>query len=263
MTTDSDLGATFDKEAILYDKARPSYPEKLLESLVEQTHLDRTSKLLEIGPGTGQATLSLARRGYEITAIELGSNLAEVLQHKLKKYQDIKIIVGAFEEINLLPESFDLIYSATAFHWIRPEARYKKTHQLLKPNGYLAVIHTNHVSDERGDSFFYASQPIYDKFFPENKSSKFRLPHQEGIKPEDIDERLFKVSFFKLFPLAISYSANEYSQLLNTFSPNLALPPGKREEFLGQITKLINKQYNGTVDKVYAMSLTIAKRLNT
>jgi len=154
MTTDSDLGATFDKEAILYDKARPSYPEKLLESLVEQTHLDRTSKLLEIGPGTGQATLSLARRGYEITAIELGSNLAEVLQHKLKKYQDIKIIVGAFEEINLLPESFDLIYSATAFHWIRPEARYKKTHQLLKPNGYLAVIHTNHVSDERGDSFF-------------------------------------------------------------------------------------------------------------
>ncbi|OVE78548.1 hypothetical protein BVY00_02520, partial [bacterium G20] len=216
--------------------------------------------LLEIGPGTGQATLPLARKGYEITAIELGSNLAEVLHYKLRKYLDTKVIIGAFEEVNLPPESLDLIYSATAFHWVKPEAKYKKTYQLLKPNGYLAIIHTNHISDEKGDSFFDASQPIYDKFFPENKGNKFRLPHQEGIKPEDIDKKFFKVTFFNLFPLTISYTANEYSQLLNTFSPNLALPSDKRKEFLNEIKGIINEEFNGKIDKAYAMSLTISRK---
>lgn len=72
-------------------------------------------------------------------------------------------MTGAFEDVIFPSESFDLVYAATAFHWITPNVRFSKPYNLLKVNGHLAIIHTNHISDEVGDEFFFASQPIYKK----------------------------------------------------------------------------------------------------
>lgn len=153
MTENITLRTAFDGAAKLYDKIRPVYPRALFDALVKKANLQTDAKLLEIGPGTGQATLPLANRGYEITAVELGKELAEVARVNLHDYPKVQIITGAFEDTALPPGTFDLIYAATAFHWITPEERYKKPYELLKPGGYLAIIHTNHVSDEAGDNF--------------------------------------------------------------------------------------------------------------
>ncbi len=124
------------------------------DTLVQTTKLPSQAHLLEIGPGTGQATQPLAKRGYKITAIELGSELASVARETLKNYADVQVLTGAFEEIELPEQSFDLVYSATAFHWIKPEIQFTKPYKLLKSNGHLAIIHTNHVSDEKRRRLF-------------------------------------------------------------------------------------------------------------
>lgn len=253
----------FDTEALLYDEARPTYPKELFDSLVEESGIDSGSQILEIGPGTGQATLPLAKLGCTITAVELGPQLGKVFESKFRGYPNVKLVASAFEDVNLGSNSFDLVYGATAFHWIEHEVRYKKSHQILKPAGYLAIIHTNHVSDGKGDEFFYASQPIYDKYFPENKNSKFHPPHQSDIRPEDIDKALFELTYFRIFPMDVMYRAEKYSHLLSTFSPNLALPPEIRQGFLDDIEGLINRKFGGQILKTYAMSLTIAKKINT
>lgn len=126
MKKDINLRATFNNEAELYYAVRPRYPEKLFDALVENAELQEGAKLLEIGPGTGQATEPLAKRRYDITAIELGTDLAEVARKTLGKYKNVDIITGAFEDVELLPQSFDLVYAATAFHWIKPEVKFIK-----------------------------------------------------------------------------------------------------------------------------------------
>ncbi|MCW2974924.1 MAG: methyltransferase, partial [Actinomycetia bacterium] len=67
------LRAPFDRVAELYDRARPTYPSDLI---VDVAALG--PRVLEIGPGTGQATRALAERGAQVTAVELGKSLAEL-----------------------------------------------------------------------------------------------------------------------------------------------------------------------------------------
>lgn len=79
----------------------------------------------------------------------------------------------------------------------------------------------------------------------------------------DVDERLFKVVSFNVFPLKVHYSANEYLKLLNTYSDVISMDIVKRNIFLNDIRNLIETEYNGKIVKHYGMSLTIAKKMST
>src|SRR6266513_3682742 len=95
------LRTTFNSDVERYHAQRPSYPTALFEKLVTDTHLPKSAELLEIGPGTGQATKPLAERGYHITAIELGEELAAKAREVLADYHDVDVITGAFENVEL------------------------------------------------------------------------------------------------------------------------------------------------------------------
>src|SRR5437762_2398315 len=60
------LRRTFDSTAERYDAARPAYPEELFDDLVDLTGLQPGARLLEVGCGTGKATLPLLRRGFSV-----------------------------------------------------------------------------------------------------------------------------------------------------------------------------------------------------
>jgi protein-L-isoaspartate O-methyltransferase len=72
------LRAAFNQAAELYDRARPGYPPALFDDLAERAGIGPGCRVLEIGPGTGQATLPLAERGCQVVAVELGAELAAV-----------------------------------------------------------------------------------------------------------------------------------------------------------------------------------------
>src|SRR5215472_15691837 len=91
------LRRTFDSAADLYQRARPDYPEELLDELVTVTELAPGDRLLEVGCASGKATLPLARRGFRITCIELGAHLAEAARRSLAG-MDVQVIDGRFED---------------------------------------------------------------------------------------------------------------------------------------------------------------------
>jgi SAM-dependent methyltransferase len=255
------LGLSFDQEAELYHAIRPNYPDALFDDLIAATALSTRAKILEIGPGTGQATRSFAERGFEITGVEIGKSLAEIARRELKNYPNVEMITGAFEDIELFAQSFDLVFSAISFHWIKPGWQYRKPHQLLKLNGHLAIVHTHPVSDDEGDLFFHASQAIYQKYFPRSNNLKAALPAQQEIKPYKLDDKLFRLSHFRAFPLTIHYTANQYRQLVNTYSPTLQLPPKKRGDFLDDIQDLIEREFDNSLQKYFVISLTVAQKV--
>ncbi|MFA4834060.1 MAG: class I SAM-dependent methyltransferase [Patescibacteria group bacterium] len=261
MSQDINLRTTFNKVAKLYDLARPHYPEELFYSVVKIAKLRGTAKLLEIGPGTGQATEPFAKRGYKITAVEISPALAKIAKKNLAKFKNVKIITKALENTKLPANSFDLVYAATSYHWLKPKAKFAKPHRLLKKGGHLAIIGTNHVSDEKGDKFFFASEAIYKKYRAGGEyDDNFRLSPAIKLKAHEVDKKFFTPVFFRAFPLVIQYSSKKYSQLLNTFSPTLAMEPKKRAGFLKEIEKLIDKKFGGNLEHHFAMTLTIAKK---
>src|SRR5437016_6476289 len=92
------LRAGFDDDAVAFDRTRPGCPEELFDDLVRLGHLVTGKRVLEVGAGTGQATVPLARRGLAVTAIELGPELAAVARTKLARFESVTVVTGSFED---------------------------------------------------------------------------------------------------------------------------------------------------------------------
>jgi SAM-dependent methyltransferase len=110
------LRQTFDEDAELYHRARPSYPRGVFDDLAELTGVGPRCRVLEIGCGTGQATVPLAERGCQIVAVELGAGLAAIARRKLAHFPSVEVVVSAFEDWPLPHQPFDVVVAATAWH---------------------------------------------------------------------------------------------------------------------------------------------------
>ena len=148
------LRSTFNQDAERYDRARPGYPAALFDDLAELTSIGAGSRVLEIGPGTGQATRPLAERGCRVVAELHGADPAALARRNLAGFPSVDVVNAAFEAWPLPVEPFDLVLAATAFHWIDPSVRADKIADALRPGGFLATVSTHHVAG--GDESFFA-----------------------------------------------------------------------------------------------------------
>lgn len=132
---------SYNTAAIEYDTGRPEYPVEVIDWIINKSEMNCNSDyLLEIAPGTGQATLEFGRRGFDITCVELSENLANILKTKVKD-MNVQVDVSAFEDwVNPEVRFFDFIFCATAFHWLDPDIRFKKCSELLTDSGSLILI---------------------------------------------------------------------------------------------------------------------------
>jgi SAM-dependent methyltransferase len=248
------LRETFGSVAELYDRARPGYPAAVFDDLGELARLEPGSRVLEIGPGSGNATVELVRRGYAVTGVELSGALAERARRKLASFPRAEIEVGDFEMWEPRVGGFDAVVAFTAFHWIAPELRYAKPAQLLRSGGALAVVHTHHVRND--DPFWLTSQEDYDLVVPRPDSGPPPLADDRPwLEP---DRALFPSLEQRRYPVETEYAADEYIELIGTYSENIALPPARREELFRRLHARIAEQ--GTVRKLVVYELTVAYR---
>ena len=132
------LAWTFDTVAADYEKYRPGYAAKLYERIFAYAPIGAESCVLEVGSGAGQATEPILRTGCRLTAVEYGERFSAVLREKFGGFPKFSVITGKFEETSAEENSFDLIFSATAFHWIPEKEGYEKVYALLKEGGAFA-----------------------------------------------------------------------------------------------------------------------------
>jgi SAM-dependent methyltransferase len=256
------LRATFDQAAELYDQARPGYPPALFADLAELAGVGPGCRVLEIGCGTGQATVPLAERGCQVAAVELGADLAAVARRKLARFPAVQVITAAFEVWPLPAEPFDVVLAATAFHWIDPAVRVTKAADALRPGGTLATVATHHVAGGT-EAFFADVQDCYVRWDPDTPVA-LRLPAAADV-PSSSDELdrsgRFGPSSFHRYEWDQPYRTTEYLDLLLTYSGHRALAPPARDHLLGCIARLIDHGYGGRITKRYLTELRTAHRL--
>ena len=241
----------FDEDAELYDRARPGYPDALLDDVVELARLHPGSRVIEIGGGTGQATIALARRGLSIVVVELGASLAATLQHKTRGLP-VDVVVGSFEDWEpARGQPFDAIAAFTAWHWLTPGIRTDKAQAALRPGGSLVTVTTTHVLGGTV-RFFDDAQACYERWDPATPPG-LRLAPAEVVAPttDEVDTSpVFVRSTRRRYEHDVEYTTGEYLALLNTYSGHRAMLPHRRAGLMRCIEDLIENRYAGVVTKL-------------
>jgi SAM-dependent methyltransferase len=250
------LRATFEQVPELYDRARPTYPDALFDGLVALLG-DRRLRLLEIGPGTGKATVALVERGYEVTAVELGERLAAAA----RRNAPAATVVSADFETWEPGEVFDAIVAFTAFHWIDPEVRYEKPARLLREGGALAFAGSQHALPEGGDPFWVEVQEDY-AIFPSEDNRPPPPPEEFEDDAAEIEASgLFGDVAVRRHVWDVVYTADQYVDVLDTYSGHRKLPVERRRELYERIRRRIRARPRQTVTKTYLSLLHVARRL--
>ncbi len=259
------LRTVFDPVADLYDEIRPGYPDALFDDVVSLSGIPEGGRILEIGCGTGQATLPLARRGYRISCIELGENLAAVARRKLAGYPKAEVKTGNFEDHPVPEGAFDLAVSATAFHWLDPDVAYPKVARSLRPGGFVALFWNEHVATSADRGFFAAVEEVYAREAPEIWNGSYAGPPP----PRDVRDRTGEIEVSGLFGSVVRhdyrwdqpYDAAGYLRVLDTYSGHRALSEEARTRLFRGISDLIDAEYGGHIVKGYLTTLYAARRL--
>lgn len=236
----------FDENVVLYDKFRPTYGTKIFEDILSYGRIKKSNKILEIGCGTGNATLPMIRTGAEVTAVEIGDNLSKYTAQKFSQYSNFHVIHSAFEDFQAHAK-YDLIFAATAFHWIKPDKSYSKCKELLTAGGVLAVFWNTPRISRKNYDLYEKIQGLYQKFMPNGQEEKEMLLESEWYTKRCnelnnfLKENGYLDCIFKTYQDSRVFSADEYIGLLQTYSDHMALPSDVRTPFFEKIHSVINK----------------------
>lgn len=251
---------TFDTEASRYEKLRPGYVDELYQKIFDYINIDESSSVLEVGIGGGQATLPILKTGCKFTAVEYGENFSKICRKKFQNYPKFSVITSKFEDAKLEKSAYDLIFSASAFHWVPEEIGYSKVYSLLKSGGVFARF-ANHPYKDKGrnelDKEIQKLYAIYMNYttMPDEYTEKMAKERADIAKKygfEDIQ--------YEMFHRTRNFSAKEYVGLLGTYSDHIALEENKRIKFYSEIENVIN-EFGGQITIYDTIDLQLARKI--
>jgi SAM-dependent methyltransferase len=221
-----------------------------------------TDAVCEVGCATGKATLPLARRGFALTCVEFGPALAAEARRNLASFDRVTVANAAFETWSPPPGGrFGLVFAATAWHWIDPAVKYAKAASLLRPDGHLAFWSAEHVVPDGGDPFFGEIQEVYAAI-GEGQPDGYVYARPDTLVSSEAEiaaSGRFRDITVRRFDWAVSYTADSYIRLLETFSSNLVMQPWQRERLYGEIRARVARRPDGLVRRHWGAALHVAR----
>jgi SAM-dependent methyltransferase len=254
------LRTVFDRAAEDYQRTRPVCPPQLFDDLIDLAGLGAGDRVLEIGCGTGQATQSLAERGFEVVGIELGARLAELARNKLAHLPRVSIVCSSFEEWSSRSDDrFDAVVAFNSFHWLDPELRLARAASLLHPGGALAVVGSRYAEHDGADPLWLALQEDYEAIAG-TPEPRIRADAVKDRSAEFAEGGHFGDVVIRRYQWEIPFSADDYIALLHTSSWHRLLDDDVRRRLFDRIHQRISTRADATITPTMAAVLYVARR---
>ena len=246
--------------AELYDRSRPSYPRALVDDVLEFADADGSSRALEVGAGTGKATVLFAERGLRVVALEPSAEMASLARRNCAQYANVTIEESEFERWHPDDGPFRVVFSATAWHWIAPDVRYVAARAALEPGGALAVFWTapEWSACELGDAIGEVYTRNGRAGDPADPMNPTRRSEEEDWTTEIAGAAGFTGPEVRRHRWESDYTTEEYLDLLGTHSACVVLEETARERLLGEIAGVIDA-HGGAFRMNYLTRLCLAR----
>ena len=262
MTIDEARRTSFSSAADSYDAARPGYPAALFDDLLRLGRVPSGGRALEIGAGTGKASVALARRGLTLVALEPGAGMAAVARRNLAGFEGVEVVERRLEDWELEEEAFDLVVAAQSFHWVEPEAGLEAIARALRP-GRVAGLFWNTTR-------FQAWAPeqrrrvdaLYARYLPNPDTRPIHEAQAERLAAR---EAMFAASPWfegvevRRYRWEATYDASTYLTLIDTYSDHRILPESVKAPFYRELRDAVEAT-GGAVTLPYEAALFVLRR---
>jgi len=127
----------FDREAVTYERARPSYPPECIAWFADHLRLGPGRRALDLAAGTGKLTRLLEPLGPDLVAVEPVMGMQAVLH---ATSPDVPVLSATAEQLPFRAASFDAITVAQAFHWFDAPVALAEAARVLRAGGRLGLV---------------------------------------------------------------------------------------------------------------------------
>jgi SAM-dependent methyltransferase len=253
---------SFGGVADLYDQARPSYPSALVDDVLEYAGAAGgvADRALEVGAGTGKATVLFAARGLDVLAIEPSAEMAQIARRNCAGYDNVTIEQTEFERWKPRGHEFRLVFSAQAWHWISRDVGYAVARAALEDGGALAAFWNRpdwggcEIREELGEAYRLGGR-AGDADDPMNPATR---SVGDVWSTETAVASGFEVAEVRRYRWHSDYTTAEYLDLLGTHSACLVLDQPDRERLLSDIGAAIDAR-GGSFRMAYVTVLRLAR----
>jgi SAM-dependent methyltransferase len=259
----------FDGVSALYDDVRPSYPGEMFDDIAAITGAGAGDDVLEIGCGTGQATRTLAARGYRVTAVELGANMAALARRNVAQLADVTVETSAFEDWDDRGRRFDLLVAASAWHWVDPTTGWRRAHDVLRPGAWMALLGHVVIRDPDEPEVYAETADLHERFAPGNPAWRHpptagdvlgRGDGSHGWGDVNDPDDLFGATTVRWYPTVQWFDGAGFADLLRTTSLYGRLDADVREPLLDAIADRIRTSMGDHASRRYLSVLRIGPR---
>jgi SAM-dependent methyltransferase len=262
MPRDDGRRLAFGGVAELYDEARPSYPSALVDDVIAFGVVEPPERLLEVGAGTGKATVLFAAQGFDVLGIEPSPEMAALARRNCARYAGVRIEETDFERWAGEPAGFRLLFSAQAWHWIAPDAGYAKARAALVEGGAFAAFWNYpswaqcEVRDELAGAYARAGyEPAPgDPINPATEPDGALHHRYDEVASADG----FSQAECRTYRWSLNYSTSAYLRLMQTHSTHILLTEESRRRLLAEVGAVIDR-HGGSLTLPLVTQLHLAR----
>jgi SAM-dependent methyltransferase len=243
--SDMSRARSFDAWAGDYDRFRPGYPDALFEMIASELPLPRIPHVVDLGAGTGRASLAMAGLGWRVTAVEPGKPMLDVLRGRAANDGLlISTVQASAEETGLDADSADLVTAAQAFHWFDQPRALAEMARILKPGGGLALFWN--VRDSERSPFLADYRQVLLRYVGDEDSGRYEVTLPEEMTRKVIEAQGDTFSHVRLTQLhhEVAMTDDEFIGMVFTASyVRVNKTPEEQDRFRLDLAALLGRHH--------------------
>jgi ubiquinone/menaquinone biosynthesis C-methylase UbiE len=200
----------FSGKAAAYAAARPRYPAVAIEYILSLAPTNAV--FADIGAGTGIFTAEIAKRGFDIFAVEPNADMLSQLTPLMQEFPNAKVVSASAEETTLPDKSVDVITCAQSLHWFDPFAFAAECRRIGKRNHCTVIA-------------------IYNN-----------TPGGSSVSHSKNAETFFKNSTVREFPNPIRYTREKWLTYMTSHSHDPLPSDPNYDSHIAEMKKIFEKE---------------------